>query len=195
MANSRQWRGNAPLEDGLSDAEWAFLMDEPLPKGSDMRARWLFDALFDNDVAARALVRKAGAQPLAQFILEHPGCRPNWFWRFQAPERMRRRVGGIGMAWHSHETGGAPFANEQHAHGVPLVWPTKWTAAWTGKGWWSTPPGAYIDESDPPLYESQAAYLDRHGLLSDAERAALTDEDSEPEVVGLDYGEPIEGGA
>jgi hypothetical protein len=34
--------------------------------------------------------------------------------------------------------------------------------------------GVAIDPADPPVYESEAAYLARHALLSDAERAQLT---------------------
>ena len=28
-------------------------------------------------------------------------------------------------------------------------------------------------DDDPPMYESEASYLDRHGILTDAERPAL----------------------
>jgi hypothetical protein len=45
--------------------------------------------------------------------------------------------------------------------------------------------GVAIDENDSPRYESQAAYLERHGLLTPAERRRLTEKDFAPEVVGV----------
>ena len=42
-----------------------------------------------------------------------------------------------------------------------------------------------IAQGDPPLYESEAAYLRRHELLSPAERKRLKPEDYEPETVRL----------
>lgn len=43
--------------------------------------------------------------------------------------------------------------------------------------------GAPIDPDDPPRYESQAAYLERHGLLLPGERERLSEADFEPEAV------------
>lgn len=46
--------------------------------------------------------------------------------------------------------------------------------------------GVPPDPRDPPRYESQAAYLDRHGLFLPGERRRLTAADFEPETIGLD---------
>ena len=40
-----------------------------------------------------------------------------------------------------------------------------------------------FDVADPPLFESQAAFLDRHGLLSPTERHRLSDADFAPERI------------
>jgi hypothetical protein len=39
-----------------------------------------------------------------------------------------------------------------------------------------------FDELDPPIYESQASYLKRHGLLEKGELKRLNPEDFEPET-------------
>ena len=40
--------------------------------------------------------------------------------------------------------------------------------------------GVAIDPDDPPVFESQAAYLDRHKLLSDDERESFPADAFEP---------------
>jgi hypothetical protein len=40
-----------------------------------------------------------------------------------------------------------------------------------------------LDPDDPPRYESEATFLDRHGLLSAAERLALPPDAFDAEVV------------
>ncbi len=43
--------------------------------------------------------------------------------------------------------------------------------------------GIAYDPDDPPIFENQAAYLDRHGLLTPAEKGSLAPEAFEPEAV------------
>jgi hypothetical protein len=43
-----------------------------------------------------------------------------------------------------------------------------------------------IDPNNPPRFESQAAYLERHGLLSPEERRRLPADAFEPELVTTD---------
>jgi hypothetical protein len=45
--------------------------------------------------------------------------------------------------------------------------------------------GKPLDPNDPPAYESQASYLDRHKLLTPAERRRLRKKDFEPEIVSF----------
>jgi hypothetical protein len=42
---------------------------------------------------------------------------------------------------------------------------------------------ANIDPNDPPIYESEAAYLERNGLFLPSERTRLTKRDIEAEVI------------
>jgi hypothetical protein len=162
----------------------AFLADEPYRPDDD--PAW--DPFDRDDLRARKAVQKYGRAALAEFIARKPGCRPQWWWRqltgdpdLDAPERMRRRLGGVDAAHHSSETGGERYANEQDAYGVPLVWVTRENLAWSGNGWWNRNlPGPAIDPKDPPMFESQPAFLDRHGLFLPGERARLREGDFAP---------------
>ena len=124
----------------------------------------------------------------------HPGHRPWAWWRVEAPEPCRRRLGGIGTPAHECLAHGPEFR-----FGLPAHWVTPWQVAYyTGRARdvHGQPIGAEyrgcgfsgvaIDPDDPPQYESQAAYLERHGLLSAEERARLTAADFEPDVVVID---------
>jgi hypothetical protein len=46
--------------------------------------------------------------------------------------------------------------------------------------------GVEIDPDNPPTYESQAAYLERHDLFLPGERRRLTKRDFEPEEIAHD---------
>jgi hypothetical protein len=45
--------------------------------------------------------------------------------------------------------------------------------------------GVAINSDDPPTYESQAAYLERHHLFLPGERRRLTKKDFDPETISL----------
>lgn len=98
---------------------------------------------------------------LSEWIEDHPGTRPWCWWELDSPRlpvvgdgdpydgkrpEPRQRVGG---------TGGEPTHS-----GVTFGLPDGWCEG-------------DFNPSDPPVYESQAVYLDRHGLLTEAERRAL----------------------
>jgi hypothetical protein len=126
---------------------------------------------------------------------EFPGTRPGRWWQYTAPE-MRKRLGGTGTPCHEC-LGYAP----SFSYGVPNNWLTPELAKlyrgtakdvhgnpifpeYFGKGF----SGVAIDPEDPPIYESQAAYLKRLGLLLDGELKRLKKADFEPEaVVSVDY--------
>lgn len=173
----------APQKPKVNRALVAFMRDqEPDPVGdpNPVMTQWRHQQYHRNAEMARPAIAKYGKAALADFIAENPGQRPAWWWRYEAPEPMRRRVGGVGTAWHECETG-KRYANQQDGYGIPLVWVTLENLAW-----WGTPPGPPVDPENPPLYEASAAYLRRHGLLSDAEVAALVDGDFDPEVCGAE---------
>jgi hypothetical protein len=138
----------------LSDAELP-AGDEPLGLMEDNELTWLQTGQNGLDRRARELIARYGDAALAAFIAEYPGQRPAWWWRYQAPEKTRQRVGGTGTVYGS-----------QVAYGLPLIFADD------------------IDPEDGPQYEASAAYLKRHGLLTDAEAAGLVADDFAPEVLG-----------
>lgn len=103
--------------------------------------------------AVQAAWEELSDELLPEFIADHPGTRPAAWWLFDAPEPQRRLLYG-----HDPDGESRPEWTRRLRFGRPAVF---------GKS----------DFADPPCFESQAAYLDRHGLLTDAER----------DVLGFDY--------
>jgi hypothetical protein len=161
-------------------------------------------ALRFEDVSTRVLWEACRDEVLADWIREHPGTRPSCWWRFDAPRWLddghpgwyfhnklpepRRRLGGVGTPSYEVlryvpsfrfglpdrwvEPSQVEYYNgrSKDIHGTPIG--TQYS-----EGHFS---GVAIDWSDPPRFESQAAYLNRHGLLAPAERRRLTPADFEP---------------
>lgn len=105
--------------------------------------------------ALQALWTAHRAWILEQWITARPGSRPFGWWKYEAPE-PRRRLGGVGT-----------LSNDRHPL-LELGIPTHWQIARP-----ASVDRRELDPSDPPRYESQAAYLDRLGLLSADERRRL----------------------
>jgi hypothetical protein len=108
---------------------------------------------------------------VAEHVAESPGTRPHRWWGFSAPEKLRKRLGGIGT----------PYFQEAPALlckslGVPEKWIFGDEVRFYDRG---TP----LDTEDPPVYESQAAYLERLKLFLPGERKRLKPKDFEPENV------------
>jgi hypothetical protein len=137
---------------------------------------------------------------LPKWIKERPGTRPSWWFLFD-PEcprvsaedikrhgwggwyfieltpDLRRRLGGTGDPAYEHSALAPDFNC-----GIPDQFVTVEDVEWhraEGEDFSGTP----IDPNDPPAYESQATYLDRHDLLIPAERRRLRKKDFEPEIV------------
>ena len=158
--------------------------------------------------SARALWEEHRAELMARWLVDNPGRRPRCWWDYEAPRQSfgtwpgwwldgklpepRLRLGGVGTPVH-----------EVLAH-VPTFdygLPTRWVECWMMMVYYNgrakdvrgTPIGANhkpgdfagvpIDPDDPPVFESQAAYLERHGLLLPGERRRLRKADFEPEAV------------
>jgi hypothetical protein len=109
-----------------------------------------------------------GEEITAEFVAAHPGRRPRWWWKENAPE-PRQRLGGVGMPW-EQAARRSPVALER---GVPTHW------LYEGGAWDGVP----IDPANPPLYESEAAYLRRHHLLTREELQQLTEADFAPVAI------------
>jgi hypothetical protein len=156
---------------------------------------------------------------VAQWITSRPGTRPFTWWQFSAPAEPvalapgrlwrdddraaahRRRLGGRGTP--QHEAWGA---RPTFSFGIPTEWFTSGQVEYyngravdvdgrlLGREFAGRPfAGVAPDAFDPPRFESEAAYLQRHGLLTKSERAMLTAADFEPTV--LDVGIPHTNGA
>jgi len=100
---------------------------------------------------------------LREFIKRFPGTRPWAWWSFEGPRQdtgsgaffeplpvPRERIGGKGET--TCEV--YPAIVPHFVKGIPASW-------------------AFIDLEFPPTYESEAAYLDRHGLLTPVEKRYL----------------------
>jgi hypothetical protein len=142
---------------------------------------------------------------LPQWTNEHPGTRPTWWYLFD-PEcprisaedisrhgwtgcyfkkdipDLRRRIGGIGDPSYLH------YSLVPHFDcAIPDQFVTVADVEWhreEGEEFKGVP----FDPTNPPTYESQASYLDRHGLLTAAERRRLRKKDFKPEVLTVSAG-------
>jgi len=109
---------------------------------------------------------------LADCLQNRPGTRPFAWWIFDAPRWTRKfnawfdgtlpepreRISGQGViVWEKF-----PSIVPRLNFGVPMDW-------------------YEINKDDPPMFESQASYLKRHGLFKKNEEKRLTDSDFEPE--------------
>jgi hypothetical protein len=148
-----------------------------------------------------------GEAIVAEWVKRHPGTRPSCWWRWTAPRQPvgthpgwyydgelpepRRRLGGVGTPKHE-----VLAYSPEFAYGVPTWWVTQSEAdLYNGRGpcpltrrdgtehregdFTGLPP----DPLDPPTFESEAAYLRRHGLLLPGEARRLKAADFEPETL------------
>jgi hypothetical protein len=150
------------------------------------------DRLIDEHVE-----RWPGTRPSRWWEYDSPriplGTFPDSVWDGQLPE-PRKRIGGTGTA--SHEClAHLPRCSD----GLPISWVSQRDVEYyTGTaraidGNLANPKpsgtfkGVAIDPNDPPTYESQAAYLERHQLFLPGERRRLTRKDFESEKISLSY--------
>lgn len=139
---------------------------------------------------------------MPEWIEKYPGTRPFAWWEFTSPRWERKfeayydgklpeprlMIGGVGTPIYDVLSYMPHFS-----FGIPTGWVTKWDEDYyngrakdihgkiiptnykegnfAGKG---------VDPDDPPTFESQAAYLERHGLLTEAEKKRLKPSDFKP---------------
>lgn len=190
---------------GLTPNEYSFLRDQPPGEPEKKWEVWALNAdctpFREDRLSVADLWITHGDDVLAEWVAEAPGTRPSLWWRFSAPratdnipERWhadtpppiaRRRLGGIGTPCHEC------LAHALHyALGIPAYWLSRQMADFyngrtTGgrvvpahyrEGYFPWPP---VDPDDPPIFESQAEYLERQGLLLPGEAERLTAQDFE----------------
>ena len=151
----------------------------------DLRS-WLADEnpkytgfYFLTDLELRAAWNKAKDEILEDWAREEPGARPRYWWQYEAPE-PRRRLGGTGTP--SYEVSAYV---EHYEWGLPDHWVTQPDVDRPGGDF----AGVAIDPSDPPRFESEAAYLGRLGLFLPGELERLSEADFEPELIMPEEGD------
>lgn len=170
MATNRRKIMRNRRKTDLSDAMEKYFLYGNYPR-DDSKARWMLhtkDRLMELWEAHREAL-------LAEWISENPCTRPHFWWKHDAPAELvpgcdgseffahqahRRRIGGTGTP-----------AYEVLAL-VPCFvcgLPESWLDEWPG----NPGRGELVDPADPPTFESQAVYLDRHGLLTTDEKRHL----------------------
>ena len=203
MSRPRRARTTTPQ---MSETAWAMLNDLPLP-ADDGAGGWerycLEYGLGLDRPTLLDLWAEFGESIVAEWVVEYPGTRPSCWWQWSAPRADD----------HCHRPGGMPLPRQRlggictpqsevlnivpRLHlGLPVDWVTAWEADYyNGRAldihgnrigsdykegnFEGVPP----DPNDPPCYESQAAYLRRHGLLLPGERKRLSAQDFQPECV------------
>jgi hypothetical protein len=160
----------------LSETELAYLTDDDreIPeKGAEHYELWSlrhgFPPVF-GDHGPRELWEENRTEFLPSYIQKYPCKRPLPWWQWEAPRRdtgtgayfeplpvPRERVGGKGeTSWEKY-----PAVVPSFEKGIPSGW-------------------AWIDKGDPPSFESEAAFLHRHSLLTESEKKYLV---SHPELM------------
>ncbi len=166
MSKPRRGRAKART---ITDFQWAFLNDDAAgiatgKKWERYEMEWNRTLGLNEPITAQ-LWREYSAEILARWIAERPGTRPSLWWKFEAPRAPRGSLRGMlvgdDLPQPRLQVGGSGRpANEVLAYcprmsfGVPTTW-------------------ADVEPGNPPLVESEAAYLERMGLLTAAERDRL----------------------
>jgi hypothetical protein len=177
--------------DGLPEDRKQIVLDWMLaPKFVLPSVFALGDVNPDFELAAYRFWLEIEPAAMAQWIDRYPGQRPPafWWWR-SGDEPLRQRLGGCGDTW---VTGRRPFSpnrpigNSRRSDAMRLVTPElpNYGATWQGlpiASWTNT------DPASPPIFESEASYLDRRGLLLPGERRRLAGADFEPVALVLRY--------
>ncbi len=187
----------------LSAVTMAFLSDQEPPEDTteDELVAWRFRP----ESQKRAVWESVQGEILAAWIAKYPGTRPSSWWEWSAPRASDDQL----RAWNYEEgslmwrerpceprlrTGGTGTpCYEVLAHvpefeyGLPVQWVDRWSVDYYGPDFAGVP----ADPDDPPRFESEAAYLKRHGLILPGEERRLTDEDFEPEAIEFDEPEAI----
>ena len=185
---------------GISEFSWRCLNDQVTEGQAEAEGMGWAHLELDSDrtFLDAAPEKKCGAELwpnfseeiVATWAKEKPGRRPRWWWRLDAPEpALRARVGGVGMAFHEfYEWDGirGHIRTPLIELGIPGHWITVDEVRWLSEESRPRDNAVPIDPDDLPLFEAQASYLARLGLLMPGEEKRLKEADFEPERLPLD---------
>ncbi len=141
MPANRKYLSRLQRAPPTSEAEWHWLHD----RFDDACA---VDGMIEFTIDERGLWLRYRDTITTQWAIDRPGTRPSCWWKYDSPA-PRRRLGGTGLS------------NNDHGGYVPAFW------CGVPRDWYHFQD---IDTADPPVFESQAAYLKRHDLLLSGER-------------------------
>jgi hypothetical protein len=137
-----------------------------------------------NEPQLKGLWRAYEDEIIVEYAGKHPGMRPSMWWRFTAPKmpeadlaehgwmdtwfaadlcEPRKRIGGTGDPLYDHARVVPSFNTN---FGIPEHWVDEDFVRRVGRG-------IAVDFDNPPVFESQARYLQRHHLLTKAEQRHL----------------------
>jgi hypothetical protein len=169
----------------ISQAVWRWLTDEGEPNSqTDPEGFWEVFMLQGSELRpdgsdkTNELVtvwNQVREELLSEWAAEHPGTRPRMWWALEAP---RAKLGTFRGCWyddHLQEPRLLVGGTGRPAHEVLALMPSYEFGIPTS---WMN-----LREDNPPVFESQAAYLKRHGLLPPAEARRLSAVDFEPEQI------------
>lgn len=202
---SRRRRESPDRIPDISPLALALLYDKPLTE--EQRKSWELYCLQDGPCGEMPtledLWRLHGEAITAEMAERNPGKRLTCWWKWSAPvcndegmpvdrprtyiePTVRMRLGGTGTYW----------KNWPCHLGIPIQWHSEWEVEYYNgravdvhgkpigttfsEGYFK---GAAPDPNDMPVYESQAAFLARLGLLLPGEADRLTEPDYAPEVL------------
>lgn len=162
---------------------------------------------FNHKNQAVDIWKEHGEWVLSNYIRKHPGKRPAYLWKQDAPRlekkfnawydgklpEPRERLGGIGTPQYECLAVVPTFT-----FGIPDIWVSKsqedyYNGRFKSKDPWMQGEyekngykeghfkGVAIDPENLPTFESQASYLKRHNLLKKSEERRLKPADFEPE--------------
>jgi len=163
MPTNRNKRTRTSQNDSLAP------IHEFLETGEANAETWMMS--FSDD-ETREGWKTCRADILQKWARYRPCKRPWAWWRYDSPE-PRKRLGGKGSPY--YEVMG--WVHEL-SFGLPDRWALPIHIERYGRG-------EVFDPNDPPIFESEAAFLERHNLLSALERKWLAahKEALEPEVI------------
>lgn len=113
---------------------------------------------------------------LSDCLQYRPGTRPFAWWLFDAP-RWNRQFGAWFDGYLPEPQYECLSVVPRFSFGVPVDWLEESFIRFFSEDFKGIP----IDKDNPPMFESQAAYLQRYGLLKKSEEKRLSDSDFEPE--------------
>lgn len=152
--------------------EWEYLCRGRIESADDFNPLSLLMLVGGNHLVQW---KRCQDQLLSFWITRWPGTRP-WAWWIDALDRYgpRKRLGGIGNPVHEHLA-----VKQIYSFGIPVLWITPAIAALHAglltQGERISFSGIPVDVKDPPVFETEAAYLQRHDLLSDQEQGVDTE--------------------